>query len=277
MTLLGVVGAGSAIAQNITYSGSALYASGSYYFTERTGSFYFNNGIGISGDPISVYLNIPLLVQNTPWISYSGSGVGLVPTGGPKSGLVDTTGSSMGGRRGGRHIDLGSTDTLSFTQTHFADPSLSGRFNLVESNFGKTSLDGTFGIKFPLNDPESGFGTGGWDLGAGLSLAQRFQSGWLIFASGSYWWLGDMDELNLDDIISYGASVGRSYRDGKLMALASLYGSSTAIDGVDPPVSVGAGIGIQPTSTFNINGNIQFGLTESASDISLGLGWSINL
>jgi hypothetical protein len=277
VALLGAVGAGQAIGQNISYSGSVQYASGSYYFTERTGSLYFNNGMGVSGEYVSVYINIPLVLQNTPWVSYSVGGVGWLPSGGPHNGLVDSAAGSMGSRRGNRRIDLGSTDTLSFAQAHFGDPSLSGRFKLFESTGGRTSLNGTVGIKFPLTDPNSGFGTGAWDMGTGLAFAQRFQYGWLIFASGSYWRLGDMDELDFNNIFSYGISLGRSYRGGKLMAVVNIYGSTQVIDVVDPPVSAGAGIGIQLSTKVNINSHSQFGLTESASDFSIGLGWSVNL
>lgn len=275
VALLGAVGVGSASGQDVSYSGSVQFATGSYYFTERTGSFYFSNGFGISGERLSLYANIPLMVQNTPWVSYSGSGVGLLPTGGPKHGLVDTTGSSMGNRRGNRRIDLGSSDTLSFTEMHFGDPSVNAYWRLYESGYGRTSVSGTFGMKFPMTDSDSGFGTGGWDFGAGLSLAQRFQTGWLIFASSSYWWLGDMDELDFNNILAYGASLGRSYQNGKLMAVANFFGSTRVINDVDPPVSTGVGISFQATSRFNINGNTQFGLTESASDFSIGFGWSL--
>lgn len=279
VALLSAVGARSASGQDVTYSGSVQYATGSYYFTERTGSFYFNNGFGISGERLILYANIPLVIQNTPWVSYSGTGVGLLPTGGPRHGLVDTAGSSMGmgNRRGNRRIDLGSSDTLGFTETHIGDPSLNGHWRLYQSGYGQTAVSGTFGIKFPLTVPDSGYGTGGWDFGAGLSVIQRYQTAWLLFASGSYWWLGDMDELDFNNILSYSLSLGHSYKSGKLMSVANFYGSTRAIDDVDPPLSTGVGISFQATSRLNINSNAQVGLTESASDVSIGFGWSLKL
>lgn len=79
-------GAGVAKAQQVTYSGSMQYATGSYIFTERTGSLYIMNGLSISGDRGSVSFTVPYVIQNSPWISYTHGGG--IPTGGSRHGQV---------------------------------------------------------------------------------------------------------------------------------------------------------------------------------------------
>ncbi|MFH5832658.1 transporter [Halalkalibaculum sp. DA384] len=269
-------GAGQASGQALTYNGSVQYATGSYYFTEQTGSFYFNNGLGISGDRLSLHLNVPFIAQNTPWISYTSSGMGPLPTGGPHNRLVDGSDGGQGNRRGRRRIDPGTTDTLNFTETHFGDPSLSGSVRIYSSGFGQTSVNGNFGIKFPLTDADSGFGTGAWDFGAGLSWSQRVAGNTLLLLSGMYWQLGDMDDLDFKNILSYSAALGQTFQEGKLMATASFFGSTQIIEDIDPPMNAGAGLSFQVAPNVALNTNLLVGLTESASDFSIGAGWSIN-
>lgn len=268
-----------AVGQQVRYVGSVQYATGSYYFTERTGSLYFNNGLGISGRGAGLYINLPLITQNTPWISYTSTGVGPLPTGGPKNKLVDNhnNDTGMGHQMGRRKIDPGSTDTLNFAETHFGDPSLSAHLLIYESNYGATRINGNLGVKIPLADSNSGFGTGAWDLGGGLSWAQRIGGQYLLILSGMYWQLGDMEDLDFNNILSYSAALGRSFQNSKWMATANFFGSTEIINGIDPPMSVGAGLNYQLSTKLSLNTNMLVGLTESASDFSIGIGWGVVL
>lgn len=277
--LLGGSGAVQVRAQNLYYSGSLQYATGSYFFTERTGSIYFSNSLGVSSDRLSIYFSVPLIYQNTPWISYTRTGAGSLPTGGPQSRLVDMRRQQQGGGGRGQQrqtIDPGLADTVSFSKTHIGDPSLSANVKLLSSRSGKTNLSGSMGVKLPLADENSGFGTGAWDVGGGLSWAQRLGQQYLMMVSGMYWNLGDMDELNLNNLLSYSAALGHTFSNGKLMGTVSFMGSTEIIDDVDPPVNVGAGLNYRLSNATNLNTNILFGLTESASDFSIGVGWSVN-
>lgn len=276
--LLWAAGAGLAWGQEVNYFGSLQYATGSYYFTERTGSFYFNNGLGISGNRISIYLNVPYIAQNTPWISYTSAGAGPLPTGGPHSGVVDSNSHGQGMHGGkGRRINPGSSDTVSYTEANFGDPSLSGSVKIYNPGFGRTSVNGNFGLKFPVADPSSGFGTGAWDFGAGLSWSQRVADNSLLILSGMYWQLGDMDDLDFNNILSYSVAFGQNFQNGKWLATANFFGSTQIIEDIDPPLNAGGGLNFRASSNVNLNANLLFGLTESASDFSIGLGWSFKL
>lgn len=272
----------SACAQQIYYNGSVQYSSGSYYFTERTGSFVWSNGISINHSAIRLSLNIPYIYQTTPWVTYSGSTSGILPTGGPNNGRVnrsDSGDSGMGagsGRGQGGKVDPGSADSVSYNQTAVGDPTLNVSVPLIQEPYRKLSLFLDAGLKFPLADPASGYGSGAWDAGAGLTLIYRLDS-YLLLASGSYWYLGDMDELPLNEIFSYSLSIGRSFLNGKYLSNAGLYGSTRIIDEVDPPFSFGGGVGMQLSSRLNMNLNFLAGLSESSPDYSIGYGLSFEL
>jgi hypothetical protein len=261
-------------AQNIRYTGSLQYASGSYYFTERTGSLYFNNGISISGDKSSISVSLPFIAQNTPWVSNVGTGI--LPTGGPKNSMVGN--NSTGGKgKGNKKIDLGTPDTLSYTKANFGDPSLSASIELFTTDNKTGTLSANGGIKVPLANPQKGFGTGKWDWGGGLSWSQHITPKTIFLTSGMFWMLGDMDDLDFNNIATYSAALGQSFRDGKWMGVISFSGITKIIDNVDPPLTVGTGINMQTSNKISLNSNLSFGLTESASDLSIGLGWSMKL
>lgn len=272
--LLSLVGNQQAVAQQFTYNGSAQYATGNYFFTERTGSFYLNNGMTVSGRGITLSINVPLVIQNSPWVSYSSHG--FLPTGGPGNGTVDSGGRGGMGS-GGRRIDPGDADTISYSKTGFSDPNLSGNFRLFGSTSGRTSVNGNFNLKFPLTEPEKGFGTGAWDMGAGISVAQRLGLSYLWLLDVMYWHLGDMEELNFNNPVSYSTGIGRVFDGAKWLLSANIYGYTKILDTADPPLSAGLSGGLRLSSKVRLNANLVIGLTESVSDFSAGFGWGLDL
>lgn len=86
-----------------------------------------------------------------------------------------------------------------------------------------------------------------------------------------------MDDLNFNNIITYSAALGQSFRGGKWMGVATFSGMTEIIEDVDPPLTVGSGLTFQASNKTSLNTNIAIVLTESASDFSLGLGWNITL
>lgn len=263
---------GPSMAQRISWSGNMQYSTGTYFFTEPVNSFYFVNGITISSGRLTASAGMPFIVQNTPWVSYTSSG--LMPTGGPQHGSVQQ-GRGGGGQMGGGRRYIVIPDTGAYSQTGFGDPWVHLSVSLLKPG-GSTSLRLTSGFKIPMADPVRGFGTGAWDAGAGLSLAQRIQKT-ILFADASYWWLGDMNDLELKNSLSYGVGAGRMFYPSKWMITGSLQGSTAIIDNFDPPVSVNAALGYLFSGSASVNGVISAGLSESAPDFTLGFGWDIKL
>lgn len=263
---------GLVYSQTLTYNGSAQFATGNYFFTENTNSFYLNNGFSIRKNGFSMSINIPYIVQSTPWISVSSRG--LIATGGPGNEKVG--GEGAGNRRGGRRIDPGVADTISYSSASFGDPNLSGNVKLFESNRQRTSVNVGLNVKFPVADPTDGFGTGAWDAGAGISLFQRIGLNYLWLLDVMYWRLGDMEDLEFKNPVSFSSGLGRSISNGKWLVSVNIYGYTRIIEGIDPPLSSGLNAGLRVNPKLNLNANLVIGLSDSTPDVSSGFGWSID-
>lgn len=268
----------SVMAQRVTYSGSFQYSTGSYFFTDRTESFYLSNGLSIYGNRARISFNVPYVVQSSPWISYGTAGG--IPTGGTGHKQVGQQGGGAGNQmigsqgRGSRRIEV--PDTVSYRQASFSDPSVSGSIRIYNSSNQKTNLTLNSSVKIPLSNPATGYGTGAWDVGAGLSLFHRMSTVYL-FSDVMYWQMGDMEDLNLKNPFSISAGAGKAFHDGTWMVNASISGSTEIIETADPPVSLNAGVGYFISSGVSLNGTFSFGLSESSPDVSAGVGWSLRL
>ncbi len=287
LVLSGVLGVGRVFGQKVYYFGSAQYTTGTYFFERSTNSFYLSNGFRITESGISISLNVPYMLQNTPWISYSG--VGYIPTGGPQSGTVSNAGKGRGKGSQGQMSTMASTtstkvaekavpleDTVSYNKFGFSDPNVYLSVRLTPGTLTTTSLYLNAGTKIPLANPETGFGTGAWDFGAGLSATQRFGT-FFITADAMYWHLGDMPDLNFKDPLSFALGLGKSFQNSKWLISSIFTGYTRIMDGYDPPMSLGIGIGHFLTKNIALNANISFGFSESSSDVGGGIGWSIRL
>lgn len=293
--LSGAFTAGCVQAQGVSYSGSLQYATGSYFFEETTESISFLNGFGWSGETFSVSFSVPFIYQNSPWISYGAAG--YIPTGGPqhkavrdssRKGRGDGNGNGDGRRNmmnsvneGNYYIqesqeDIPLPDTSSYSQSSLGDPSIYANFKLYTSEAKSTTIRLNSGLKLPFADPNSGFGTGEWDFGLGLSVSQRIQKFFLI-ADAMKWWFGDLPDLELKDPLAYSFGVGRSLAGGDWLINASLTGYTEIIEDFDPPINLGFGLGYFVSDRVSLNSTISFGLSESSSDYSVGLGWNIKL
>jgi len=283
--------AGSVCAQQVTYSGTLQYTTGSYFFEENTESISLVNGFGFSAGSLSVSISVPFIIQNSPWVSYGGPG--QIPTGGPEHKAVR---EASGSRRDGGH-GIGGTpspmlelnqemqkqgkklvvlaDTSSYTKASFGDPGLFTSLILYTSYTGSAFIRLNTGLKFPLANPGSGFGTGKWDYGAGLSASQRIER-WIIFTYLMKWWLGNFEELSLNNPLTYSFGLGHSFGDGRWLINSTYSGYTKIIDGYEPPKNLNFGVGFLASDRTSLSSTLTFGLSESSSDLSFGLGWSIS-
>lgn len=268
----------SVLGQNVAYTGSVQYATGSYIFSERTHSVYLFNGLTFSGDRISLSTSISVIFQNSPWISYSG--VGGIPSGGPQHGSVGGGGKGPGGsgrgRRSGETIAL--PDTISYADVGIGDPFARVDLTLISGGRFWPGVQVAASAKAPIADVDRGFGTGAWDAGLGVSLSKRLGS-WFVFADAMHWWLGDMTDATLGNSVAYSVALGRSLMEGKLGMIASLFGYTAEIlEDVDPPVQAAFGINYSMAQgQYGLNGSVSAGLTESTPDVSVSLGWHVSL
>lgn len=291
---------GPAAGQEVTYSGSLQYSSGDYYFTERTNSAYFMNGLSLDTGPLRLSADLPVIWQSTPWVSYARGGG--VPTGGTQQGEVgdglgrrggerDGTGPGTGaGRNAGaaagvvaapgfarvRDGRIALEDTTSYDEVGVGDPTFRVEADLTASGHGPWSVALGGEVKPPLADPDRGFGTGAWDGGIALSVARRLGTTFL-FADVGYLVLGDMEEIELRDPLTYAAGVGYSLPSGRIGLLASLSGSTRILADTDPPLQAGAGVNVRLSPRRSLDTNVSFGLTESSPDVAVAVGWTVGL
>lgn len=283
-------------AQEFTYWGSVGMASGDYIFTDRTESASFLNGVTVRSGRLSFSVSMPLIYQNSSAITFIAGTA--IPTGGPDAGSVRQRepGQSvpMGpGRRGTGGQGGQSRATLSVLQVdvlpdetavvaepgdyelHAGDPIMQASADVYTGTGGVRSLTVNGFAKAPVADVESGVGTGEWDGGGGLSLA--LGSGeTFVFADASYWMLGDMVDLPLNDIFVYGLSLGRSLGAGRWSVMASLSGASAVIDNADAPLSAGVGVSLATSRRQGLSAGVSFGLSESSPDLSGYIGWRVS-
>lgn len=263
----GVALPSSLSAQQIAVSTSGLYASGDYLFAESTDLFVWSNSVSVTEGRFQIAISVPLVAQTTPWVTYGG--IGPTPSGGPQHSAVG--GRGRGAQRG-RHTPLALPDTGSYRTTGVGDPQLHVSYALRSqadtSSHLRVQLLGA--VKPPLADADAGFSTGAWDGGLGLSIARAFAP-WFALAEGTFWWLGDLDELTLKNGVSYSVGVGRTLYRGRWGLLASVSGTTSIIEDVDPPAALNGGINYS-TGYWGLSTTFSSGLTEGAADWSVGVG-----
>jgi len=285
-------------AQEVTYSGSLQYATGSYVFAERTHSAYLISGLGVEAGRFELRGSVPVIFQNSAVVTYvQGS---PLPTGGPDHEAVrrrepgttiPTHGRGGMGRGGGgmsfrpvlRTGEAGQqaqgTDSVAFADdfaTNLGDPMLQGSVELFSGTGIVRSLRLSGGAKVPVADLDSGVGTGEWDYLTGASVALG-ASDLYLFGDLSWWWLGDLPDLELEDGLSYGAGVGHALFGGRGSVLATVSGAQASIATVEAPVTAGLSVGYTLEDGPSLSLGTAVGLTESSPDFSLFLGWTVGL
>ena len=281
-----------ASAQRVDYSGSFQSATGNYLFTERTTSLSLFNGLSLDLGRLRLTATLPVLYQNSTAVTFIGGAP--VPTGGPDAELVRQRQSGaripMGGAKG-----RGAQGAVAAAMATEGEPTAEvveepGDFELnlgdplmqadldLHRGFGLVRSFTVSGVaKAPVADVESGIGTGEWDVGAGAMLSLGTDRTF-FFANATYWVLGDMPELPLENTLSYGASLGRALGPtGRWSVLGSVAGSTAIVETSDPPLSVGIGVGYLREGGDGVNVGVMFGLSESSPDVSSYVGWRVPL
>lgn len=244
--------------QELQYNGSVGYATGSYTFTERTSSISILNGLSLVGGRWSVSASLPVIIQNSGDVSYIGGT--RVPTGmGRDGGGMGGHGSMVEGTAGGYEAVLG-------------DPVARASFAPVRGFGTLRSIELQAMVKAPVADTSSGVGTGRWDVGAGASVGMGV-GGTFLFADASVWSPGDLPDLELRPYASVALGAGHSLGD-RWSGLVSLTVSSPVIDGIDAPASVGGGLSYRIGEGRSLSLGATAGLTDTAPDLSIYLGWS---
>jgi hypothetical protein len=262
-------------AQSLSYVGGLQYATGDFIFTQRTWSAYLSNGLSWSDGRLRASVNVPLVMQPSGWVQYSGAGM-MVPSGGMSS--SGPSGSSgVGGMGSGMH---GGTMTPSsdmpFSRVGIGDPIGRVDVALSRADADHPSLSLVGAAKAPFTDVGHGYGTGEWDVGAGLSGAVSV-GGTSILADAVYWKLGNPAGASLRNAVAYALSIGRPLPSSHWSVLGTVFGASSLWAGLEAPVQAGIGAGYLLESGSSVFAMAAVGLTRTAPAISTGLGWRVPL
>ncbi len=262
-------------AQSLSYVGGLQYATGDFIFRERTWSAYLSNGLSWSAGRLRASASVPLVMQPAGWLQYSGAGM-MVPTGGVagSAGGPTSNGSGMGSAMNGGTMTPSSG--MPFSRVGIGDPI--GRIDVALSRADAerpvVTLVGA--VKAPLANVNRGFGTGEWDVGAGLSSAVKVASV-SVLAEAMYWKVGNPPGASLRNAVAYALSIGRALPRSRWSVLGTVSGASSLWTGLEAPVQAGMGIGYLLESGSSVFVTAAAGLTRTAPAISTGLGWRVPL
>lgn len=268
-------------AQEVTYTGGLFYAGGSYIFDSRSDALYLSNGLSLSWGAFDVGVSVPVITQNGGVVTTLAQGIQL-PTGGTEHETIAgrREGDTVGTRKkdGGTPVPDDST-VVSFDSdftTQLGDPTMAASGQLHSGLGAVRSVRVQAAAKAPLNDLDSGIGSGEWDFGAGASVIGAAGSV-LLFIDAMYWWMGDLPDLVLTDGVSYGVGASVGVFSGRGSVLAMLSGMTSSIETVDPPMSIALSLSRSVGARGFVSGGFGVGLTESAPSISAQVGWSIRV
>lgn len=274
-----LLGVAPAFGDGPTYSGSLGVASGDYTLTETTTSLLFVHSLGWTAGRWRFSVGVPIVHQDTPYVTYVG-GV-PVPTGrrwgatsSSPTAEVRASGSGPGsGRqlRDGRVV-VPDPEVVDFTKTGVGDPLLRADLRLGPPS-GRWGL--YLAAKPPLADETDGFGTGEWDAGVGVTFAAPSGPG-RFFAELGWWSYGDPAGYELEDPVVGSVGFVRAI-DERWSWLATVTAVSEGFDGADGPVEVGVSLSRSFVGGRFLSLALGAGLTETAPDYRVTVGWSTGL
>lgn len=282
LVLLTALGPAPLAAQGLFYEGGMSAATGRYIFTDRTTSWGIATGLAVGSSRITFRAALPVYLQNSTLISVSSPGGGL-PTGGSASGVVaDSTAARKGREGGGRGPAAGvaaaaspvevPSSAVTGYKTALGDPTMQVAWRAIDG--GGTGVTASLLAKAPVADTAT-FGTGEWDVGAGLAVNRWIGRSLVVGLDATYWHLGDMPTLSFRDPVSGTANI-TYYGAGGWGGGLSVSASTSALETYAGPAWVGAHL-VRNSERGGWGLNAALGLTETTPDVSVGLTWRVRL
>jgi len=138
----------------------------------------------------------------------------------------------------------------------------------------RTGIGLSASVKVPL--VEAGyFGTGEWDVSVAASVSQFVGSATMLGLDVSYWRLGDMPDLDLQDTVTGTLTLGQAFGRAWTASL-SLSGGRSAVAGYDDPWWAGLLVGRSfSRGIWGLTASI--GLTDSGARLHRRLVWAARL
>jgi len=235
---------GTCLGQGLYFEGGLSLARGDYVYSQQMSSGGAAAGLAWTGGRLTVRATLPYFVRDTSVLPASAE----VPAESQPEPVP-------GGHEGS-----------------ISDPLLQVYGQVYQSRRSAVGLSAS--LKVPVV-AAGDFGTGEWDLGGGLSLSHFVGTATMLGVDLSYWHLGDMPELPLQDAVmatlSLGHSLGRSW-----LASASLSGGRSTLAGYEDPWW--ASVLVSHAGRRGLLGvTASVGLTSTAPDVTVGVVWRVRL
>lgn len=265
-----------ASAGELTYFGALGMYEGSYELSVDTSTLYLLNGFTYESGRWSVTASIPVYDQDSPYVTWTG---GSPVVTGRRFGMDGTAGSGSGSTPMGSHsgsrrgpVEVPDPATLDFSETGLGDPLV--RADVAFTRTSDQRVGCYASAKIPVADEDSGFGTGEWDFGLGLSLLRAAGPGELLLEVG-WWSLGDLPDLELEDPLTATVAYGTSPEGRRIGWRAFAVAWSEILDGQDGPAQVGVTLGRGVGDTTELSLTMSAGLTDASADWGLAFGWKV--
>lgn len=287
LTLLAAAGSVShAQAQGIEWTLGASTAAGRYIFEQTTLSHVLTLGGAVTTERWRFGAALPIVVQNSSAVTFIGGTP--IPTGGGGGG-------PLSGRRSGQRLPMRRrSSALMFPgqasatvvdsvaeapgpyTTQLGDPVLSASRSWHLNALSPHRVTTNLFVKLPLADANSGVGSGALDAGASLSYGATMGRTFL-FADAGWWHIGDLEAIELRDIVTGSLGVGRALDSrARWTTMLSLSGATSVVPNLDAPLAANAMLGFLPRPDRGFTVGFSAGLSEASPDWSASLGWRIS-
>jgi len=262
---------GEANAQSLSYDGSLRYSTGSYNLGHTVTSGFLLNELTWSSSRWYAELTVPVIWQDSADVRYVG--------GMPMPGGIPGEGGSPGhgamshhpGHPGDPEPPVERT-----SDTALSDPYLRVGADVYRSLFGTSTL-GIFGtVKFPVADENRGFGTGEWDVAAGIAWTHSAPASY-VHLEVAYWSLGGPSGVAFENPLAVELSYGRFLNEGRYLIEATAWGRTETLVGVDGPLAMDLTFHRSLGNARWVYVTVEAGFTESAPNYALAVGYRVRL
>jgi hypothetical protein len=237
--------AAAARGQGLCFEGGISLGRGDYVYTQTTSSGGAAAGLAWTGGPLTVRATLPYFVRDTRLLTERDAA--------PTDDVQPATDGSV-------------------HEGSISDPQLQAAVLLLRT--GRNAIGVSLSVKIPVVEAGA-FGTGEWDVGAGVSLSHLVGGATMVGLDATWWHMGDPPDLPLRDTVMGTASVGRSLGRTWLVS-ASLSGGRSTLAGYADPWWAAVVVS-RSFSGGIIGATASVGLTDSAADVTVGLVWRVGL
>jgi len=241
-----VAGSAPSWAQSAAFTASFFSARSSTAGTTFD-SVYLFNSVDLSSGPLRVTFSVPFVRQHVV-----------------TEATVDPADGTM----------IPASDT---TSTGFGDPLARVDVTLVDDAARSLVVSLAGSVKLPVVDAAGGLGTGETDVAFGGSVFKA--AGRTSFlADALFWKYGDPEGVDFEDALSYSVGIGRVVgTTGRWSTLVALSGFTAGFNSLAAPVQLNVGLLglIGRRQSLAVSAGI--GLSESATDFSIGTSWRVAL